>query len=254
MDNIILKKFNASIKKNGLVNTAKLTIKYIFNKFKHNNFLNKVLVLNSNEEKFTWIYHNKYWVCKESVSGTGSTIEYTKNLRANLPILFREFNIRTVFDAPCGDFNWMHHLLKNVEITYTGGDIVKPLVDSLNLNYSKHNISFIHIDLTRDVPPKCNLMICRDCLIHLSYEDTKLLLNNFLQSGTNYLLTTTHVNINNSIINKNILTGDYRMIDLFSTPYNLPNSPKFIIEDWIAPDPQRVMCLWSREQISNAIN
>jgi len=96
-------------------------------------------------------------------------------------------------------------------------------------------------------------MICRDCLFHLSFQDTKSVLENFIQSNSTYLLTTTHKNMGGSFINKDISTGDFRCIDLFSKPYNFPTDPLYTIDDWIAPDPERQMCLWNREQVLLAL-
>ncbi len=95
-------------------------------------------------------------------------------------------------------------------------------------------------------------MICRDCLFHLSYEDTKQLLDNFVQSNIPYLLTTTYHN-DTSFKNKDIITGHFRMIDLFSPPYNFPKEVLFKIDDWVAPESPRSMCLWSKDQIIEAI-
>jgi hypothetical protein len=96
-------------------------------------------------------------------------------------------------------------------------------------------------------------MILRDCLFHLSYEDTKLVLKNFINSGIPFLLTTTHKNIS-GFQNKNITTGSFREIDLFSIPYSFDSKPITRIDDWIYPDPEREMCLWSRDQIITSLN
>ena len=87
------------------------------------------------EEIFTDIYVNRLWdepnATNESVSGNGSTLDFTKNLREELPKLFDTFAIKTVFDAPCGDLNWMSRVLeKNPDIAYIGGDIVAPMIES----------------------------------------------------------------------------------------------------------------------------
>ena len=148
----------------------------------------------------------------------------------------------------------MSHLLSTIEIEYVGGDIVKPLIEELNRKFKQENISFIHFDLINDTPIKCDLMICRDCLFHLSYKDTKSVLENFMKSEIPYLLTTTHKNNEISFINSDIITGDFRLIDLFSPPYNFPTNPLFVIQDWVAPDPERQMCLWNRDQISSVLS
>lgn len=204
------------------------------------------------EDRFTQIYNINYWGSNESVSGIGSTIEITSNLRKMLPVLFTQFSIKSVFDGPCGDFNWMKLVVEETNINYIGGDIVLPMIQANQSKYAKPNIRFVKIDLTKDALPTADLMICRDCLFHLSYEDTKLVLSNFIQSNIPYLLTTTYLN-DLSFKNKNIITGHFRMIDLFSAPYNFPKEVLFKIDDWIAPEKPRAMCLWSRNQISEAL-
>lgn len=36
-------------------------------------------------------------------------------------------------------------------------------------------------------------------------------------------------------------------------PYGLTRAPRMIIADWIEPDAERRMCLWSREQVALAL-
>jgi hypothetical protein len=215
--------------------------------------INKLLLLASPEERFTWIYENNYWESKESVSGTGSTLKYTKNLREVLPRLIHRFGIKSILDAPCGDFTWMRHVLKNVDVRYVGGDIVQPLIRLLNQRYGSGQISFIHLDLISGKFPSADLMICRDCLFHLSYADTRRVLENYITSEIPYLLTTRHKGLG-KIKNRDIETGDFRLIDLIQPPYNFPDAPLFRVDDWIAPDPEREMCLWQRSQVAMALS
>jgi hypothetical protein len=237
----------------GVLKTTVRAIRFPINRLKRKSFRDNVLSIDSNEERFTWIYENNYWGSKESASGFGSTLKCTQNLRRELPGLFERYSIRTVFDAPCGDFNWMQHLLATVDIDYVGGDIVKPLISNLNKKYKREKIRFVHFDLIKYVPPTVDLMICRVCLFHLSFADSQLVLEAFLRSNTSYLLTSTHRNNDGAFANRDILTGDFRLIDLLSKPFGFPPNPLATIEDWIAPDPERVMSLWSRDQISKAL-
>ena len=70
-----------------------------------------------------------------------------------LPALVKELGVRSLLDAPCGDFNWMRHVdLDGVE--YTGGDVVPELVARNRELYGAAGRRFVTLDLTRDpLPP-----------------------------------------------------------------------------------------------------
>ena len=213
----------------------------------------KILEASSIEDRFTTIYTDNYWGDKESVSGYGSTLRYTKQLREQLPAVLERFGIKTIFDAPCGDFNWMPSVLAGRDLNYIGADIVKPLIDALNAKHRADRVTFEHLDLTADPFPAADLWLCRDCLFHLSQADTKRALQRFVESNIPYLLTTTHKNAG-EFQNVDIKTGDFRFIDLFASPYNFPTDVLFRTDDYHAPEQPREMCLWSREQILHALS
>ena len=130
-------------------------------------------------------------------------------------------------------------------------------IESLNTRFKNDSTKFLHVDLTTDKFPQSDLMICRDCLFHLTYDQTKLVLQNFIDSDIKYLLTTTHLN-NGRFSNKDIPTGSFRTIDLFSAPYHFPQEvlfriddsmPNFTIDGAIPDEARREMCLWSRDQV-----
>lgn len=197
------------------------------------------------KEKFTEIYKNNSWGDKESVSGAGSRINYTQNLRSDLPELFKLFNIKSVYDAPCGDFNWMNLVVNEMNVLYYGGDIVEDLIRENNKKFSNDKISFNHTDITNDSPPKVDLWICRDCLIHLSYRDILKFFNNFLNSEIKYLLVSSHVGLK---LNSNIETGGFRHLDLFNSPFNSPNDVLYRIKDYNEPFYPNEMILLNRHQ------
>ena len=251
--NHVLLKIRNSLQREGLVATLLRTVKYPARVVKRQHFARKVLQLNSAEDKFTWIYKSNHWSSEESASGLGSTLKYTEKLRQQLPGLFREHKIRKVFDAPCGDFNWMRLVVRDTDIDYVGGDIVQPLIQALNRQYGSSRIRFVHIDLTQGTFPAADLMICRDCLFHLSFRDTRAVLANFVRSGIPYLLTTSHVNTD-GFHNVDIPTGGFRRIDLYAAPYHFPRGVLSTVDDWVEPDPPRQMGLWSREQVEQALS
>ena len=90
-------------------------------------------------------------------------------------------------------------------------------------------------------------------MFHLSYEDIQSVLVNFVNSDTTYLLTTTHKNTNN-FKNTDIETGDHRVIDLFSHPFNFPQNPLARMDDWMEPEPEREMCLFTKDQIKLVVD
>ncbi len=201
-------------------------------------------------------FHRKFernsWKDPESVSGSGSTLKYTTNLRAQLPGLFKEHGIETVVDAPCGDYNWMKSVVDETGIRYIGVDIVDGLVDENNRQFKDASVSFIKADICREVLPTADLVICRDCLFHLSFADTFLALEKFLESDNSLILTSTHI-VEDDHHNEDIRSGGFRLIDLFKEPYCFPKPAKQHIEDWVAPFPPRQMALWDRDQVARAL-
>ena len=207
------------------------------------------------EDRFTALYKTRFWggdKKNESFSGPGSTSEYTQVLRTELPKVFEQFTIHRVFDAPCGDFKWMQHVVHQCPgIEYIGADIVAPMIKANTARHANERIRFFHADLTHAEFPKADLMICRDCLFHLSYQDIELVLNNFVASGIPFLLTSTHLG---TVENRDIYSGRFRLIDLFSTPFNFSKDVLYRIQDWVPPFPPREMCLWTRDQVSSALS
>lgn len=251
----LIRKLLASLREQGLIATAKAVdhmFRYRIERFR---FGKAVLALDTPEERFTEIYLGEHWQGEESASGKGSTLDYTHPLRAKLPELIARYKIKSVFDGPCGDFNWMSQVLDMVEIKYVGGDIVEPMISRLQKLHTSADISFLHMDLTRDPFPSVDLMICRDCLFHLSYADTELVLRNFLKAEIPFLLTTTHPKDpkGGSVVNKDIVSGDFRFIDLFAAPYNFPGDPLEVVDDWVPGYAERYMVLWNRDQVERAL-
>jgi hypothetical protein len=233
-----------SLRRRGLKKTLIKIMRYMRG-VREENFL----LSENTEHLFTESYYRNTWGDHESASGQGSSVAYTENLRKKLPELLKKFAVRSIFDAPCGDFNWMRQVLDENDFEYIGGDIVLPLIEVLSSKYANAKTKFLHIDLTKERPPYSDLMLCRDCLIHLSYHDTRLVFQNYIDSKIPYLLTSTQTRSTYKFENHDIRTGGFRPIDLFSAPYLLPKDVLFRIED----GPEMEMCLWTREQIMSAM-
>jgi hypothetical protein len=205
------------------------------------------------KESFTEIYLQNKWGIydNQTISGVTSTFTYTENLRKELPIILDNLKINKIFDAPCGDFNWMSDfIVNNNKLKYFGVDIVEPLIQKLSEKYKKNShLDFACMDITMDNYPEADLMICRDCLFHLSYNEIFKILMKFKDSKIKYFLTTSH--INKGFINKDIDNGDFRKIDLFIEPFNFEQNYLYKISDGLD---DRYLYLWTREQITDFID
>jgi len=198
---------------------------------------------------FEHIFDSRYWGDKESVSGLGSSMSQTEHVRRELPLLMKRHNLHTLFDAPCGDLHWMRHILETNDIAYIGGDIVPGVVEAAKANCPSKNASFRVFDIMTDDFPKADIWLCRDVLFHLSNKNIFETLRNFGRSEIPYILVTTHTAP--EVINRNIVTGDFRRIDLFKPPFNFPASvvvDRFV--DFAPPANPRDLVLIRREDIA----
>lgn len=180
----------------------------------------------STQDVFTTIYDSNYWGDSESVSGEGSNLEQTQHLELSLSQLFRELEIKSVLDIPCGDFYWMSKIDLS-SIDYIGADIVEEIISNVSEKYTLPNRKFKVLDLIKDDLPKVDLIFVRDCLVHLSDENISQAIQNIKRSGSKYLLTTSFVDQSS---NKDIITGDWRPINLELKPYNF-SKPTVVINE-----------------------
>ncbi len=184
---------------------------------------------------FGGFYASNGWESEESRSGAGSTRERGAHFRDGFLDLLARFEIRSIVDAPCGDFNWMRDVVDERH-AYTGIDIVEELIAEDRARYGAANRQFLCGDLTRDPLPKADLILCRDGLVHFSYADIGAAIANFRRSGSRYLLTTTFPGANNI----DTLVGGWRPLDLEAEPFSFP-PPIATIDEF---HPGKKLALW----------
>ncbi|WP_426446062.1 glycosyltransferase [Paenibacillus sp. S-38] len=182
----------------------------------------------SMEESFSKAYQENLWGDEESLSGTGSNLVQTETIRRLLPPLFQMYDVKTILDAPCGDFHWMRHTNLSRLDHYYGIDIVPELIQRNNQLHTHPQRTFMHLDMTKDPLPRADLILCRDCLVHLSFEDIRRAIRNFKRSGAKYLLTTTFTGPR---VNTDFESGyHWRALNLEGAPFHLP-SPEILINE-----------------------
>jgi hypothetical protein len=182
------------------------------------------------EDHFTNIYKNNEWHGQKSRSGTGSDLDNTAVMRPQLVELINSLNIKTMIDAPCGDFNWMQYIIKDLKISnYYGFDIVQDLIGVNKLLHETDNRKFNHLNIIEEILPTVDLIFSRDCLVHFSYKTVKRILENFIESKSKYLLTTTFTRIGRNYFD--ILDGQWRAINFQLPPFNFPPPLNIICEE-----------------------
>ena len=181
----------------------------------------------SAHEAFEYIYRSHHWSGSESASGEGAGLDQTAHLRAALPNLLRDLRTRTLLDLPCGDFSWVRQM--DLPVTeYIGADLLSSLISEHQARYADDRHRFITLDLRTDDLPAADLLLCRDCLVHLSFADIALALNNVKRSGIPFLLTTTFPDCDR---NEETVTGDWRLLNLERAPFNFPPPLRLLNEN-----------------------
>jgi SAM-dependent methyltransferase len=200
---------------------------------------------------FDNIYKSNSWGSDESRSGGGSQVNTTEKIRKALPEVWKTYDIKIFLDVPCGDYNWMKEVDKK-GIEYIGCDIVEEMIEENNRKYRDKNISFRKIDITKDTLPKVDMIFCKDCLQHLSYESVHKALKNFVNSGSKYLFTTSYPL---TLKNWDIHDGDYRPLNLLQAPFNL-SEPLYKTQEYprSGVELDKYMYLWRINDIKEWVN
>ncbi len=179
---------------------------------------------------FSSIYKEKTWTGNRSdipISGRGSMLSSTHVLRAGLGEVFETYAIHSIVDVGCGDFTWMQKMNLN-ELKYVGTEIVSGLVQANQKRFGSHTVKFIELDICKESLPNADLIFCRDCLVHLSFNEVSAALKNIQLSDATYLLATTFKGLQ---ANKEIVTGLWRPINLEIAPFNLGAPQFYLMED-----------------------
>lgn len=111
----------------------------------------------------------------ESMSGIGSHKIYTRRFVSHVNRIIEEKQIKTIFDASCGDWNWMRDVNLN-GIEYVGNDISSVVIEHNKDKYDDaENVHFLCGDCLEHLQEKKNnsydLCVLRQTLEHLSNED-----------------------------------------------------------------------------------
>jgi len=178
------------------------------------------------KHKFTRIYKQKWWAAKGCLSGDGSTDEAVAGLSVPLKDVLKLHKVGSILDVGCGINPWMERVLAGTDVQYTGIDVVQLVIDTRKKLLELPGAEYLLRDMTGDPwDRKFDLAISRDVITHLSAEHGLRLLQN-VKASCRYLLTTHW----SGAKFRDIVTGDWRQLDLTKAPYNLPEPTLLIPE------------------------
>jgi hypothetical protein len=200
-------------------------------------------------ERFTAIYRRGVWLMGRdsgSLSGIGSEMKHTENIRRQLPDLLHKIGTGTLLDLGCGDFNWMKEV--PLACSYIGADIVPEVIRSNSGSFANDKYDFKCLDATKESLPSADTILCREVLFHLSFEDIWKVISNVLQSDASHLIATSDNAVH---INADILSGDYRPLNLQKPPFLLPQPVFSVRDDSVVPD--RILAAWQLDDMRQSL-
>jgi hypothetical protein len=165
---------------------------------------------------FARIHDTNLWGAEASISGLGSELDATAVLRAELPGLLARLGATSLLDAPCGDAGWISQA--DLGVRYLGIDIVPDLIERLHARAGVGAIKgeYRLADITADPLPRCDAILCRDALVHLSFANIAHAIANFRTSGATWLIATTFPEWQANI---DCEDGDWRALNFEMSPF-----------------------------------
>ena len=169
--------------------------------------------------RFNGIYADGIWA-KDSTgkgtSGSGSTLEITREYRAYIEDFLKKHAVTSVIDAGSGDWSFSKAIDWG-DVSYLGIDIASDVIEVVRKKYEKGKIKFQVGDITEDLPA-ADLLICKDVLQHLSNNLVHKFIKNNLRKGKYKWVILTN---DRSSENRDIPNADYRKINLAAPPFEV---------------------------------
>lgn len=192
---------------------------------------------------FDDIYKENTWLVG---SGLGSLPKPTRGYRKFIQDFMREHDIKSVVDFGCGD--WQFSKFINWDgVDYKGYDIVKPVVEHNQKEYTKPNIHFFESPENWDKLPPADLLVVKDVLQHLSNEEVQHFLD-IAKKKFKYALITNGTNPKERT-NDEIKTGEYRPLDIRLAPFNVEAKKVFSFKGpkELNPKPWPLRSYWYKD-------
>jgi len=202
-------------------------------------------------ETFEHIYSSDVWGDAEQNSGRGSTGRYVAEYGALLERLLRQYDVQSVADLGCGNFNTGKVIARMVP-RYIGVDIAQPVITANTQAYATKSVTFMRADATKDLLPTADAALVRQVLQHLTNHEIQLALTNILNTYR-LVFITEHVYIGpGTKPNRDFGHGPGTRIPLKSGVFI--DCPPFNIQATVAGDiaytPNEVLRTWMVERLT----
>jgi SAM-dependent methyltransferase len=170
-------------------------------------------------DTFNRIYAEGTWgknVAGKGTSGTGSTLEITREYRAYVEDFMKKHSVKSVVDAGCGDWSFSSAMDWG-DASYLGVDIASDVIAAVRKKHEKGKITFRVGDIADELPA-AELLISKDVLQHLSNELVHKFIRNNLRKGKYKWVILTN---DRGSENRDVASGGYRAIDLAAPPFEV---------------------------------
>src|SRR5687767_865601 len=168
---------------------------------------------------FNRIYTEGIWgrdATGKGTSGSGSTIEVTREYRSYVEDFIKKHGVKSVVDAGCGDWSFSS-AMDWADASYLGVDIASDVIAAVRKKHEKGRITFQVGDITEELPA-ADLLISKDVLQHLSNELVHKFITNNLRKGKYKWVILTN---DRGSENRDVASGGYRAIDLAAPPFEV---------------------------------
>jgi len=155
-------------------------------------------------------------VAGKGTSGTGSTLEITREYRAYVEDFVKKHSVKSVVDAGCGDWSFSSAIDWG-NASYLGVDIASDVIAAVRSKHETDKIKFQVGNITDELPA-AELLISKDVLQHLSNELVQKFIRNNLKKGKYKWVILTN---DRGSGNPDIASGGYRTIDLSAPPFEV---------------------------------
>lgn len=184
------------------------------------------------EDIFTNIYESKKWGNNmdnnySGSSGDGSEVKYNAKYIEIVKKVIKDNDIQSIVDLGCGDFRCGKFLYDDINVSYTGYDAYKKLIDYHKTQYSEPKYTFKHLDFytNKESIIGGDMCILKDVIQHWTTEEIYIFMDYLIESKIfKYILLVNCCSQKSN--NESCKTGEWRPLTCNLLPLKKYNAVK----------------------------